>query len=49
MGMDVYGKNPIENKKKSDFPMLVKVDKLEKKEEWKERRELIDTQSDNYW
>ena len=49
MGMDIYGKNPIENKKKSDFPMLVKVDKLEKKEEWKERRELIDTQSDNYW
>ena len=49
MGMDVYGKNPKENKKKSDFPMLVKVDKLEKKEEWKERRELIDTQSDNCW
>ena len=49
MGMDVHGLNPKENKKKSDFPMLVKVDKLEKKEEWKERRELIDTQSDNYW
>ena len=49
MGMDVHGLNPIENRKKSDFPILVKVDKLEKKEKWKERRELIDTQSDNYW
>ena len=49
MGMDVYGKNPKQNKKKSDFPILVKVDKLEKEEKWKERRELIDTQSDNYW
>ena len=49
MGMDIHGKNPKQNKKKSDFPMLVKVDKLEKKEKWKERRELIDTQSDNYW
>jgi len=49
MGMDVHGLNPIENRKKSDFPMLVKVDKLEKEEKWKERRELIDTQSDNYW
>ena len=49
MGMDVHGKNPKQNKKKSDFPMLVKVDKLEKEEKWKERRELIDTQSDNYW
>ena len=49
MGMDVNGLNPKQNKKKSDFPMLVKVDKLEKEEKWKERRELIDTQSDNYW
>ena len=48
MGMDVYGKNPKQNKKKSDFPMIVKVDKLEKEEKWKERRELIE-QSDNYW
>ena len=48
MGMDVNGLNPKQNKKKSDFPILVKVDKLEKEEKWKERRELIE-QSDNYW
>ena len=47
MGMDVHGLNPIENRKKSDFPILVKVDKLEKEEKWKERMELIE-QSDNY-
>ena len=46
MGMDVHGLNPIENRKKSDFPILVKVDKLEKEEKWKERMELIE-QSDN--
>ena len=49
MGMDVHGLNPIENKKKSDFPILVKADKLEKKEKWNERRELIEAQSDDYW
>ena len=49
MGMDVHGLNPKMNKEITDFPMLVKADKLEKDEKWKERRELIDTQSDNYW
>ena len=47
MGMDVHGLNPIENRKKSDLPILVKVDKLEKEEKWNERMELIE-QSDNY-
>ena len=49
MGMDVYGRNPKQNKPVSEFSTMNKYDAMEFSEKWKERRELIDTQSDNYW
>ena len=36
MGMDVYGKNPKQNKPKEEFPVYYKFDKMEFKDKWKE-------------
>ena len=36
MGMDVYGKNPTQNKEKKDFPTYYKYDAMEFSKKWKE-------------
>ena len=36
MGMDVYGKDPIENKPLSEFPVLEKYKDMDFKEKWKD-------------
>jgi len=48
MGMDVYGRNPKQNKPLSEFPVYCKFKDMDFKDKWKERIELIE-QSDNYW
>ena len=52
MGMDVYGKNPKQNKDIGDFPTLLMMKKLEIDEKWEERRDLLeknDDVRDKYW
>ena len=36
MGMDVYGRNPKQNRTKESFPVYSKYDKMEFKDKWKE-------------
>ena len=51
MGMDVHGVNPQQNKSIENYPLLKQMKELEKKEEWKKRRELLDNDeiSNKYW
>ena len=53
MGMDVYGKNPKQNKNINEFPVYAKMKKLEeKKNGWKEKWELLDKDrelQEKYW
>ena len=35
MGMDVYGKNPKQNKTVDEFPLMKKFDAMEFKDKWK--------------
>jgi len=51
MGMDVHGLNPKINKEITDFPTLMMIKSLEKKEEWDKRRDFLksDDIQDKYW
>ena len=48
MGMDVYGKNPKQNKKLSDFPVYNKFQSMEFNKKWKEL-EKDEKTKEKYW
>ena len=51
MGMDIHGLNPKMHKEITDYPTLMMIKSLEKKEEWDKRRDLLDDipVRDKYW
>ena len=51
MGMDVHGLNPKMHKEITDYPTLMMIKSLEKKEEWDKRRDFLKSEDvrNKYW
>ena len=51
MGMDVHGLNPKMHKEITDYPTLMMITSLEKKEEWDKRRDFLKSEDvrNKYW